>query len=307
MLGFPAGSPGEVGLVGGLLLGLRLLELLLTAAQPFPPRPNVDQLGRQLIATYLPEPLIFGGVRIGGFGEHPVDLQADRCVTARRAWRGAAREQAAVERDHAHRHQPGPRAQRQHLREGRRERLFVPTAKARDRGVIRDPIRGDHAEGDILATTPLDPSARALTDRVRVQQKRDHHRRLERRPTPAVRAVGAVESAQIDLLHGVEHKPREVILRQPLAKTRRKQQLLIAITLKEVLRHDTPPVDRTLTESSMPPQTTNPRRAGVCATASERAFFEADDEARTRDPQLGKLMLYQLSYVRATRILAPVF
>ena len=107
VLGFPAGSPGEVGLVGGLLLGLRLLELLLTAAQPFPPRPNVDQLGRQLIATYLPEPLIFGGVRIGGFGEHPVDLQADRCVTARRAWRGAAREQAAVERDHAHRHQPG--------------------------------------------------------------------------------------------------------------------------------------------------------------------------------------------------------
>jgi hypothetical protein len=25
---------------------------------------------------------------------------------------------------------------------------------------------------------------------------------------------------------------------------------------------------------------------------------EADDGARTRDPQLGKLMLYQLSYVR---------
>ena len=25
---------------------------------------------------------------------------------------------------------------------------------------------------------------------------------------------------------------------------------------------------------------------------------KADDEARTRDPQLGKLMLYQLSYVR---------
>ena len=27
---------------------------------------------------------------------------------------------------------------------------------------------------------------------------------------------------------------------------------------------------------------------------------KADDEARTRDPQLGKLMLYQLSYVRNT-------
>src|SRR5262245_52789935 len=29
------------------------------------------------------------------------------------------------------------------------------------------------------------------------------------------------------------------------------------------------------------------------------AFLEADDGVRTRDPQLGKLMLYRLSYVRA--------
>jgi hypothetical protein len=33
-------------------------------------------------------------------------------------------------------------------------------------------------------------------------------------------------------------------------------------------------------------------------------LFEADDGVRTRDPQLGKLMLYQLSYVRAALILA---
>jgi len=31
---------------------------------------------------------------------------------------------------------------------------------------------------------------------------------------------------------------------------------------------------------------------------------QADDGVRTRDPQLGKLMLYQLSYVRATPRLA---
>jgi hypothetical protein len=30
-----------------------------------------------------------------------------------------------------------------------------------------------------------------------------------------------------------------------------------------------------------------------------RAFLKADDGARTRDPWLGKPMLYQLSYVRA--------
>jgi hypothetical protein len=33
-------------------------------------------------------------------------------------------------------------------------------------------------------------------------------------------------------------------------------------------------------------------------------LFEADDGVRTRDPQLGKLMLYQLSYVRAGAIVA---
>jgi hypothetical protein len=32
--------------------------------------------------------------------------------------------------------------------------------------------------------------------------------------------------------------------------------------------------------------------------------FGADDGARTRDPWLGKPMLYQLSYVRAVSILA---
>ena len=31
-----------------------------------------------------------------------------------------------------------------------------------------------------------------------------------------------------------------------------------------------------------------------------RRLLEADDGVRTRDPQLGKLMLYQLSYVRAS-------
>jgi hypothetical protein len=125
--------------------------------------------------------------------------------------------------------------------------------------MVRDPVRRDHAKGDILTTTPFDPTARALADRIRVQQQRHHHRRLERGPTPAVLTIGAVEAAQIDLVDRIEHKPGQVILRQPLAQTRRKQKLLVAITRKEVLSHRSPPVDRTLTESSLPPRTTNPR------------------------------------------------
>ena len=37
---------------------------------------------------------------------------------------------------------------------------------------------------------------------------------------------------------------------------------------------------------------------------AHRGFLEADDGDRTRDPQLGKLMLYQLSYVRDARRIA---
>ncbi len=37
----------------------------------------------------------------------------------------------------------------------------------------------------------------------------------------------------------------------------------------------------------------------------ERVRKEADDGSRTRDLELGKLALYQLSYVRAAAILRP--
>jgi hypothetical protein len=46
-----------------------------------------------------------------------------------------------------------------------------------------------------------------------------------------------------------------------------------------------------------------PQKARLTRSAEEDNP-EADDGDRTRDPQLGKLMLYQLSYVRAHSILA---
>jgi hypothetical protein len=46
------------------------------------------------------------------------------------------------------------------------------------------------------------------------------------------------------------------------------------------------------------------RRSGT--PSPDGAFLEADDGVRTRDPQLGKLMLYQLSYVREASSLAAV-
>src|SRR5690242_16964263 len=46
------------------------------------------------------------------------------------------------------------------------------------------------------------------------------------------------------------------------------------------------------------------RRRSLSRCSCVPGRSEADDGVRTRDPQLGKLMLYQLSYVRARAILA---
>ncbi len=52
-----------------------------------------------------------------------------------------------------------------------------------------------------------------------------------------VRAIGDVERTQIELPDSVDHEPREMPLGQPIAQTRRQQQLLITITRDKVLRH----------------------------------------------------------------------
>jgi hypothetical protein len=76
-----------------------------------------------------------------------------------------------------------------------------------------------------------------LPARVRVEQQRDHHRRVVRRPPVTVVPVDGVEHGQVHLGDRGQHEPRKMILGQPLPHARRQQQLLIAITRKEVLGH----------------------------------------------------------------------
>jgi hypothetical protein len=63
----------------------------------------------------------------------------------------------------------------------------------------------------------------ALPARVRIHQKRDHHRRIVRRPAMPVSAIVGIERRQIHRVDRRDHKPRKVILRQPLVQTRRQQ------------------------------------------------------------------------------------
>ena len=53
----------------------------------------------------------------------------------------------------------------------------------------------------------------------------------------AVGPVGGRERRQVHLGHGVDHKPRQVIGRQPLPHVRRQQEALLTATFNEVLGH----------------------------------------------------------------------
>jgi hypothetical protein len=176
--------------------------------------------------------------------------------------RGRGGDLGAVDRHHADPDQAAARTQRQHLAEQARDRRLMANAEARDRRVIGRVVGGDDAERDIVLAAPLDRARGPHTDRVAVDEQRDHHRRIVRRTTPPVVAIGRVERRQIHLGDCVQHEPREVALGQPLAQARRQQQLLLAITRDEVLRHHRMVL-------------TTPDRPGLCDTLRETEQSQA--------------------------------
>jgi hypothetical protein len=109
--------------------------------------------------------------------------------------------------------------------------------EARDRGVIGPLLRRDHTKRDVLLTRPFDHPRGPHPARVRVKQQADHHRRVIGRPTAPITPISAIERLEIHLLDGLDHKPREMPFRQPLAHIRRHQKRLLAITSDEALSH----------------------------------------------------------------------
>lgn len=119
--------------------------------------------------------------------------------------RSVARDLRPVNRDDPDPHQPGLGAQLEHSVKQLANRLLVAGAKARDRRVIWNLVRADHAERDILPAAPLDRPRRAHTDRLPIHQQRDHHRRLVRRSSPTITTIGAIERLEVQLADRVEH------------------------------------------------------------------------------------------------------
>jgi hypothetical protein len=88
-------------------------------------------------------------------------------------------------------------------------------------------------------------------------------------------AITGIKRPQIELGDSVDHKPGEMPLRQPLAQARRQQQLPLAVTPDEVLRHPR----MVLTRADRPLFTQQPRRKAIRRPLSRQATT-ADDQRR---------------------------
>jgi hypothetical protein len=216
------------------LVGAPLLEPVLGLAQPHLATLGLGQLGRQLVAARPPKGLVLGGVGDDlllddGLGEL---LVVHRAVAV-----GVGRHFGAVDRDHPDRRQAGVGAQGEHLAEELAQCALVTHHEPRDRGVVGPLLGGDHPAGHVLQAGALDCARRPHAARPAIQQQRDHHRRLIGRPPMTVLAIGGVERRRVHHPDGVDHKPRQVVLGQPLPDIRRQQKRLLAVTRDEVLRH----------------------------------------------------------------------
>jgi len=158
--------------------------------------------------------LVFGGIDRLDFLE---DLARELLVVAVLVARRVRRDLRPVDRDHTDLGQAAAGAKRQDLAEQTGNRVLVALDEPRDRRVIGLLLRRQHPKRDVLVTGPLDHPRRPDAARVGIEQQRDHHRRVIGRPAAAVDAIGRIERVEIHLGDRVDHKPREMPRRQPLA------------------------------------------------------------------------------------------
>jgi len=201
-----------------------------------PPAPTLSsrELRRQFVAARVAVKLVFGGIDRLDFLE---DLARELLVVAVLVARRVRRDLRPVDRDHTDLGQAAAGAKRQDLAEQAGNRVLVALDEPRDRRVIGLLLRRQHAERNVLLARPLDLPRRACPARERVEQQRHHHRRVISRPATTIEAIDRIERLQLHLRDGVDDKPRQMVLRQPLPDIGRHQKRLITITRDEALSH----------------------------------------------------------------------
>ena len=138
------------------------------ALKPRAPTRRGLKLRRELVTARVTVLLVLGLV---GRDRLLDDLPRDPVIVNVRVTARVRGQLRAIDRDDPEVTRPGPGAEPQHRTEQLIQRLLMTTDEPRDRRVIRRLVTGDHPVGDVLTTTPLDPTRGPLIRRIRVQNE----------------------------------------------------------------------------------------------------------------------------------------
>jgi hypothetical protein len=96
--------------------------------------------------------------------------------------------------------------------------LLVADPEAGDGDVVGGLVAGQDAEGDVLDAAALDLPGGPHAKGVGVEQHAEQGLGVVGGVAVPVVAVGPVERGKVELVHHVEHEPRQVLGRQPVAQ-----------------------------------------------------------------------------------------
>jgi hypothetical protein len=188
----------------------------------------------QFVAALRAEQLVLATVGLGGLFQ---DLAGNLPEVAVGIDRRVGRQLGPIDGHHPDRRQSRPGAQAEHAAKDVAQRSLVAAAELGDRRVIGHQVGRDHAIRDVLHARALDPARRPVPTRIRVQQQRDHHRRLIRRTTVTILAIVGVEQRQVQLADRPQHRPDQMLLRHPIGHRRRQKKRLLTISPDEPRAH----------------------------------------------------------------------
>lgn len=113
-------------------------------------------------------------------------------------------------------HQPLPGAYRQYLHEQGGERVPVPAHEAGDGSVVDGLVPGDHPAADVVEAGQLHGPGGADPLAVAIQHQRRHYLRVVGGAALPVAAVVRQERAQVQLINGIDDRPRQMAGRKPV-------------------------------------------------------------------------------------------
>jgi hypothetical protein len=220
-------------------LSLLGLEFLRGLPDPLSPPGSIAQLRRNtigavptvlvvVVAVLVPGGGVLGLVHTISLGDHVRDVSVEPALATVGVDGGVRRDLGPIDRDRAEPAQPRLGSDHQHLREQVLEHFLRVCPEPGDRRVVRAILGTQDPKRHVGEAHPLDLPRRSHALAVGVDQQRKQH------PRVITRGAGATPTASCPLqprgvknLDGLQHKPHQMVRREPLPKIHRQQHRLI--------------------------------------------------------------------------------